>query len=67
MNWLELLERVVVASKLVINKLFLKEDGQGVSFAYLLYPHPLVTFSASSPVYHSIQSRKSSVQIYLGS
>ena len=67
MNWLELLEKVVVASKLVIKKPFLKEDGQGVSFAHLPSPHPLATFSGSSPVYHSLQSRKSSVQIYLDS
>ena len=33
MNWLELLEKVVVASKLVIQKPFFKGDGHDVSFA----------------------------------
>ena len=67
MNWLELLEKVVVASKLVIQKPFFKGNGYDVSFANLPSPHPLPTFRASSPIYHSIQSRKRSVQIFLGS
>ena len=66
MNWLELLEKVVVVSKLVIQKPFFKGDGQDVPFANLPSPHPLPTFRASSPIYHSKQSRKSSVQVCLG-
>ena len=66
MNWLELLEKVAVASKLVIQKLFFKGGGHDVSFANIPSPHPLPTFTASSPIYHSIQSRKSSVQVCLG-
>ena len=67
MNWLELLEKVVVASKLAIQKDFFKGDGHDVSFTNLPSPHPLPTFKASSSIYHSIQSRKSSVQVCLGS
>ena len=67
MNWLELLEKVVVASELVIQKPFFKGDGHDVPFANLPSPHPLPTFRASSPIYHSIQSKKSSVQVSLGS
>ena len=60
-------EKVVVASKLVIHKPFFKGDGHDVSFANLPFPHSLPSFRASSPIYHSIQSRKSSVLVCLGS
>ena len=63
MNWLELLEKVAVASKLVIHKPFFKGDDHDVSFANLPFPHLLTTFRAPSPIYHSKQSRKRSVQV----
>ena len=57
----------MVASKLVIQKPFFKGDDHDVSFANLPSPHPLPTFRASSPIYHSKQSTKRSVQVCLGS
>ena len=56
----------MVAAKLVIQKPFFKGDGHDVSLANLPSAYPLPTFRAS-PIYHSKQSRKSSVQVCLGS
>ena len=52
MNWLELLEKVVVASKLVIQKPFFKGDGHDVSFTNL--PSPILCQLSGLPLLFTI-------------